>query len=813
MAKIKVEQIEDLHIPFKNAESFGFSPGNNGEDNVTALQGAIDGGGTIVVSDEGTYDINASIVVPAETTIIFGANVFIQKVLFNGSSPRYAFVNEGAFTKTTDSNIKILGLHLIANGIENGSDYTTEILGSRGHIFFHYVENFEIINYTLLDGGGDAFGMHICTFEDIKIINTHIEGQKDGIHIGTGNKFIIRRAILKTFDDPIALNGHAWISGQPEVGWIEDGIIEDVYDLNDATTTGFFTRMLGGAWVDWFGSMDIQRGDIIVASNTKMYRSNNIADGTVYTSLTEPTHASGTVTHDSIDWVMINDGTPFYTAGVRNITFRNVYLQKDRNTAFSFQFSTSNESRSYYPNATIPVQGGIVWDNILTTGTLNNNIVSANTPVSDIKIINSSLQKTNIFLEDIGIAGLVYPKTSVMLINNTYNEIGTNTLISSGYDVDIETLGSIVVDATYVPSYGTNVNVVNSDLPKSILNVVRNETGYTWTPNARTSAIFENNSSDSNIISVVGKAAGVSAIWLGDEDSQTVGRLSYDHSTNEMSFWTGGVSRATINSSGALITNEIGINTTPDNVELHVQAADTGYTWTPNTRTIALFEGTNNNDVVVSLIGKALGSSQLWFGDEDNENTGRIKFDHTTNALEFWTAFGKRAEILSNGNFVGTGTSEATGFQITSKTDVDVVLAGGGSKLLSDFVLSSDAVEFKATRKLSLGDILALNTTPLEVVAAQGVGTVVIVKSVNYEYTFLSAYATQTIIETKYSGQTPILSSIDILGGGADKIIGESGAGSERFENTAIEISVPTADPTGGTSTIDVYITYEVLTL
>ena len=33
------------------------------------------------------------------------------------------------------------------------------------------------------------------------------------------------------------------------MGWIEDGLIEDCYDLADEDTTGYFCRILAGAWV------------------------------------------------------------------------------------------------------------------------------------------------------------------------------------------------------------------------------------------------------------------------------------------------------------------------------------------------------------------------------------------------------------------------------------------------------------------------------------------------------------------------------------------------------------------------------------
>nr|MBI1230163.1 hypothetical protein [Cytophagales bacterium] len=188
-----------------------------------------------------------------------------------------------------------------------------------------------------------------------------IKGKKDGIHLGRGKRFTISIAVFETFDDAIALNGHDYATSNPEMGWIEDGVIENCHDLNAENTTGYFCRILAGAWIDWQSGMQVQQSDAVV-SNGRIYRVQAQPDGTVYTSNTRPTHASGSQVIDGINWGVVQEEVT-YTAGVRNVVFRDIFLEKPR-IAFSVHFDNDRYSRSYYPGATVPVQEKLLFDNV-----------------------------------------------------------------------------------------------------------------------------------------------------------------------------------------------------------------------------------------------------------------------------------------------------------------------------------------------------------------------------------------------------------------------------------------------------------------
>jgi hypothetical protein len=63
-----------------DAADFGFSPEASGMENARALQRAVDGGGTIVVSQPGVYKIADTVFLGSHTSLIFGNDVFLKKV-------------------------------------------------------------------------------------------------------------------------------------------------------------------------------------------------------------------------------------------------------------------------------------------------------------------------------------------------------------------------------------------------------------------------------------------------------------------------------------------------------------------------------------------------------------------------------------------------------------------------------------------------------------------------------------------------------------------------------------------------------------
>ncbi len=406
----------------KNAADYGFCVSNDGFSNARALQNAVRGGGEILVSNPGVYEIGDGILLDDDTILRFAEGVYLKRVsdpVENG----YVFINRGAYTKTYNTNITIEGLRLICNGVISSPETANGekvILGLNGHCSFFYVKNLVIRDFECLDLPKINFAIHICTFENVTVENISIEGMKDAVHFGRGKNFAVRHGRFRTFDDPIALNGHDYVISNPELGWIENGVIEDCYDLAADTTTGYFCRILAGAWTDWYDGMIVQRSDTVV-SGGRLYRVFMPADGNTYCSVTRPTHEEGKREYDGIVWAVVqNDAT--YSAGCRNIHFKDIRLQKNRPVAFSIHFDRDKYSRSYYPYSVSPVQEDLTFENIVVEAEDIPVLLWSLTPADRVRFINCTLRNNIARFARLRADGIEYPTTSLTFDGTKFTE-------------------------------------------------------------------------------------------------------------------------------------------------------------------------------------------------------------------------------------------------------------------------------------------------------------------------------------------------------------------------------------------------------
>ncbi len=409
---------------FTNAADFGFLPDNSPANNVAALQMAFDKDGTIIVSTPGTYNLSGTVYIGSNTTLKCGSGVIFRKV----AAPEpftHVILNKGALTRTYDSNIVIEGLHIEVNGVDKAF---SEIYGLRGQLAFFYVKDLRIERFRCYDVKEMQFCIHVCTFEDLIINDVIIKGMKDGVHLGLGKRFTISNGVFQTYDDAVALNAHDYATSNPELGWLKDGIISHCYDLPDEhPPIGFFSRILAGGWSDWQSGMEVQHSDSVI-HNGRLYRVQAKPDKTIYKSVNPPVHESGTEVIDDIPWAMVQDNVA-YTAGVRNVTFRDISLQKAR-TAFSLHFDHDQYSRSYYPNAEIPVQRQINLENVHVQHDGDIPLVRVNTPVDVIRLKDSAIKNNQIVFYDNN-AMPDYKKTSLIIRDCSFEGITPDTLIDN----------------------------------------------------------------------------------------------------------------------------------------------------------------------------------------------------------------------------------------------------------------------------------------------------------------------------------------------------------------------------------------------
>jgi hypothetical protein len=448
-----------------DAGDHGFAPANGGLANARALQRAVDGGGTVTVTRPGTYDVAATVYVGGRTSLVFGNGVVLRKVP-DGGDFAHVLLNKGALTKTYDEGISIEGLRLQVGGVDKGMD---EVYGLRGQLAFFYVRDLRIERFRCDDLGPRQFAIHVCNFEDLVIEDVIIRGDKDGVHLGHGKRFVIRRGIFQTHDDAVALNAHDYATSNPELGWIEDGVVEDCHDLPEPggkESTGFFCRLLAGAWTDWHAGMEVRNSDTVI-SEGRLYRVQARPDGATFRSVTQPTHTAGARLLDGINWALVQEGA-IYTAGVRNVRFRDIVLRNPR-TSFSVHFDDDRFSRSYYPDARPPLQRRISLENVQVLHDAATALLRIDTPVDAVTLSHCSLARGGILFRD-GSALKDPGRTTVAMIGCTFTNPGEMNLLANevpGKRVVLNTAASAVTKDAFAAKIvpGEGEVTVRSDLP------------------------------------------------------------------------------------------------------------------------------------------------------------------------------------------------------------------------------------------------------------------------------------------------------------------------------------------------------------
>lgn len=452
----------DSRCACADAAEFGFLPEADGVANQIALQRAVDRGGEIIIVKPGIYELAGTVYVGSDTSLSFAAGTFIKKVAIHGPFS-HVLLNKGALTRSWDQRITIDGLHIVCNGVDART--FNDVFGLHGQLAFFYVRDLRITRFRCMDLGKVQYGIHVCTFEDLLIQDVIIHGMKDGVHLGRGQRFTIRDGTFRTFDDAIALNAHDYDVGNPELGWIEHGLIENCHDLDQENTTGFFCRILAGAWCDWYSGMSVQKSDTVV-HNHRLYRVRANPDGQFYQSTTPPSHDHGSQVLDGINWVAIQDEVT-HTCGVRHVVFRDIWLHKPR-TGFSIHFDQDKFSRSYYPGAPVPRQENILIDSCFVLHGATTEFVRIHTPLDSLTICNSRLSCGNIAIGGPRISDRC--RLSIALRNCTFTHSGPMPLLEMDpcdRQVRLSISGSTVIHPKFRASVTTVPKQieVDSDLP------------------------------------------------------------------------------------------------------------------------------------------------------------------------------------------------------------------------------------------------------------------------------------------------------------------------------------------------------------
>ena len=158
-----------------------------------------------------------------------------------------------------------------------------------------------------------------------------------------------------------------------------------------------------------------------------------------------------------------------------------------------------------------------------------------------------------------------------------------------------------------------------------------------------------------------------------------------------------------------------------------------------------------------------------------------------------------------------TGTETVAGLQGGSNVKINVQdiadVAGGGSGLIWDKVT------------ITSSELLSMNSTLVDIVAAPGAGIAILPYSVLLYYRFgTSEYLTNLNVVLSPNNSLWNVTFNSALQGTQDRISSRSifptvSASGANIDNQPLQVQIQTGNPTAGDGTLDVYVAYYLITL
>jgi len=194
-------------------------------------------------------------------------------------------------------------------------------------------------------------------------------------------------------------------------------------------------------------------------------------------------------------------------------------------------------------------------------------------------------------------------------------------------------------------SYTLDHPVTNENELALFINFVRQEPTTAYTASGTSLTLTSATSATDDMYCIyLGKAVQTVNPPNGSVDSS---KISYPLTT----FSSTGIDDNATSTAVTIDSSEnVGIGTTSPGSELHVVADDVSQSWSPYDGTVLTIENNDTDGCILQTIGRNTSTNEIWFGDDDSRNIGRIRYEHTDNVLELWTNNAERMRIDSSGN-------------------------------------------------------------------------------------------------------------------------------------------------------------------
>ncbi|HEY6018860.1 MAG TPA: hypothetical protein VIY48_02925, partial [Candidatus Paceibacterota bacterium] len=221
----------------------------------------------------------------------------------------------------------------------------------------------------------------------------------------------------------------------------------------------------------------------------------------------------------------------------------------------------------------------------------------------------------------------------------------------------------------------TSGNVgIGTTSPLTKLQIENGNPGITFTPNARTAAIIDGNNSSGTTLSIIGTTTGKVGLFLGSPTNEALGQVTYDNTTNALTFGVNGGGRSFVFSTAG----NLGIGTTSPVSTLSVQgnglfSGNVSFAGLTATGTVKLSTYTNG-----ALAADASGNLYTFATSTWTFASSTLLSDSNT-----WSGNNTFTNTPILGSLTGlVGSNNGTLYQIaTSSNFVTALTAGNGIAL------------------------------------------------------------------------------------------------------------------------------------